>query len=71
MEATVYSMYYVDGNPSEYTIKFEITDTVGNIAELEVKIEESSPSDTASFGSIIVFISAIFAIGLAFRKRKR
>ena len=39
MKATVYSMFYVDGQPSEYTIKIEVIDAAGNIVEVEVTIE--------------------------------
>ncbi|MHA1552629.1 MAG: TlpA family protein disulfide reductase, partial [Candidatus Heimdallarchaeaceae archaeon] len=69
MKATAFSMYYVDGQPTEYTLKIEVIDAAGNIAELEVAIEDS-PGDT-SFGTVIIFISAIFVLGLAFRKRMR
>ncbi|MHA1201584.1 MAG: TlpA family protein disulfide reductase [Candidatus Heimdallarchaeaceae archaeon] len=69
MEGTAFSLYYVDGDPTDYTIKIVITDAAGNSAEVDVVIGDA-PGDT-SFGSVIVFISAIFAIGLAFRKRKR
>ncbi|MCK5304238.1 MAG: hypothetical protein KAJ72_03245, partial [Candidatus Heimdallarchaeota archaeon] len=69
MKATVFSMYYVDGQPTEYTLKIEVIDAAGNIAELEIAIEDS-PGDT-SFGTVIIFISAIFVLGLAFRKRMR
>ncbi len=69
MKAIVYSMFYVDGQPSEYTIKVEVIDAAGNIVELELIIEDN-PENT-SFGTLGIIISAIIVIGLTFRKRKR
>ncbi len=77
MEATAYSLYYINANPEEYTIIIEVIDAAGNIAELEIQHGESSPTvpsdptESVTFGSFFIFISAIFVIGLTFRKRKR
>ncbi len=62
-------MYYVDGEPTDYTIEVEVIDAAGNIAEVEIIIEDNA--ENTSFGTLGIIISAIFAIGLAFRKRKR
>lgn len=77
MEGTTYSLYYINGDPAEYTIIIEVIDVAGNTAELEIQHGESSttdpstPTEIASFGSLFIFIGTIFVVGLAIRKRKR
>ncbi|MHA1810344.1 MAG: TlpA family protein disulfide reductase [Candidatus Heimdallarchaeaceae archaeon] len=52
MKATVYSIFYVDGQPTEYSIKIEVIDAVGNVAEIEVMIEEAANARHETWSSL-------------------
>ncbi len=69
MKATIFSIYYVDGDPTEYSLKIEIIDVAGNIALVEVDIEEQVAE--SSFVTVGLILSTILVVGLAFKKRKR
>ena len=69
MKATIYSLFYLDGEPTVYTIKIEIIDVAANEVIIEEAIEDRQ--NVVSFGTLAIILSAIFVVGLAFRKRKR